>query len=558
MLAELHIENLAVIEQVSLRFESGFTVFTGETGAGKSIVIDAINLVLGQRVGKDLVRNGTQKAHVTALFAGISPQVEAVVSELGFESEEGSLILSREIFADGRTQARLMGRPITVTALKQLGELLLNIHGQHDNQMLLQTSKHLTMLDDYAGVQAELSAYQAAYQTFKSVSAKQRKLQLSQQEKQRQVEQLTRQIEDIEAISPTIGEDQTLERRLATMRSADQIRVALGTAYGLLSGDEQSTGAVDALRQTATLLESLVSATPQIKEMSEQAGSLQYELEELSVSMGRMLDTIDFSPAELEETEKRYYEIARLKKKYGEDLEQVLQALATAQQELSSLQQAEEQMEELSGQLDQAKKAVVATAADLTQARRRAGERFLTQTREALLFLDMPNVQMELQFEKGKYGPRGCDLLEILFSTNPGEPPRSIGKVASGGELSRMMLAVKSALSENDQIPTLIFDEVDVGVSGTSSQKIGLKLKQVAAHHQVICVTHSAQIAALSEHHFLIQKKTEADRTFTSVVSLSGSEKVREVARIMSTGEITPLLLANANAMVQAGEKGGT
>lgn len=558
MLSELYIENLAVIERLNVQLGEGFTVFTGETGAGKSIVIDALNLVLGQRINREMVRTGAAKAHVTAVFEQIPVRVHRRLSELGFETEESRLLISREIAADGRSQTRLMGRPVTVSALKEIGAMLINIHGQHDNQVLLQSSRHIDILDVYANALPLLTAYQTAYQTFTELKTRLQRLTMDEQQKARALEMLTYQIEEIDKADPKLGEEEALEQRVSAMRGADRIAASLSTVYGLLAGSDQLSGALDAVVQGCTLMQPLEGMLKPIDAITEKLVETRYELEDISEKIYDFVEKFEFDPLELDECEKRLDELTKLKRKYGASMHEVLAFREDAQVQLEQIQMSQQQKEDWTAQLQQAKADVIAAGTRLSEARKKAAQAFVTQTSEQLAFLDMPNITMKVQIEKGKYGLRGCDVVEILFSTNQGEEMRSISKIASGGELSRVMLAVKSVLARNDEIDTLIFDEIDVGVSGQSSQKIGLKLREVARHRQVLCVTHSAQIAALSQTHFLICKQTEQQRTYTTVTELCGEQKVREVARIMSTGEITPLLLKNARAMVEAGTSSPT
>lgn len=557
MLKELYIENLAVIEKVNITFQPGFTVFTGETGAGKSILIDAINLVLGQRSNKEIVRTGASKAVVSAVFSNLSRDVEERLEEFGFSSEEGELILSREITAEGKSSARMMGRPVTVSILRELGELLINIHGQHDNQILLSSDRHLDILDAYAANEELFLQYRKEYDGYTRLKKEYKQLSMDDGEKARQIDLLRYQADEIARVRPQIGEDEAVDSELAVIRNAAKISDHLSAVYGILYGyDEEQEGVYDALNQGEKLLAEIESFDPKLQSVSEQLRGVQYEVEDAAEKISDFLERFDFDPNRLEELEQRQDELYQLKRKYGSTIEEILDYYQKAEQKLGQIETSEERRNELAKQLEIQRKRVMETGNELSASRHRAAKKFVDQITAELRFLDMPNITMKVQIEKAKYGARGCDAVEFLFSTNLGEEMKSISKIASGGELSRIMLAIKSVLAEKDAIDTLIFDEIDTGVSGKSSQKIGLKLRQVAAHRQVLCVTHSAQIAALSQNHFLIEKKTAADRTYTQVISLSEEEKIREVARIMGTDHITDLMLQNAKEMVQQGKSG--
>lgn len=570
MLKTLYIENLAVIERMTVNFQMGLTVFTGETGAGKSILIDAINLVLGQRSSKDIVRTGTKKALVSAVFSDLSTECLSRLAEYGYEAENGEVLISREISADGKGSARLMGRPVTVGILRVLGASLINIHGQHDNQVLLNQENyidildayadqqhllkenHMDMLDAFADHQALLHEYQKEYNRYVKLKNEYKAISIDEQEKARKIDLYTYQVEEITAVNPQPQEDEQLEERLNTMRNAAKISGALNAAYAALYGLDGEGGCYDEVNNACTSLEEVADFHKDIRAVSEQLEGVQYEIEEAAQKLSAFLETIEFDQAELYAAEQRMDDLYNLKRKYGSTIEEILAYCETAQKELSSMQMSDQIQLELLQKLNEQKKAVMTLGHRLSDSRQRAGKRFAEQVKRELTFLDMPNVQLKVQFEKAKYGAKGCDEVEFLFSTNKGEEPKSISKIASGGELSRIMLAIKSVLAEKDEIGTLIFDEIDTGVSGPSAQKIGLKLKEVAQNRQVLCVTHSAQIAALAAHNFLIKKETDSERTFTKIIPLDEEGKIHEVARIMAADEITDLTLETARAMISA------
>lgn len=554
VLKELYIENLAVIERMNIMFEEGFTVFTGETGAGKSILIDAINLVLGQRASKDIVRTGTEKAVVSAIFTNIQKTVQQKLLDYGYESENEELLISREINKDGKSVARLMGRPVTVSILRELGALLINIHGQHDNQILLNNENHLDILDLYADTTIVFGQYQTEYRRYVSLKNEWKKISLDEQEKMRRIDLLRYQIDEISEIEPKENEDEQLEERLSVIRNSAKISQQLSSVYAMLYGYDEETGACDLLRESVDLLDETAVYHRSVSGFAEQLRNVQDGAEEVANKVSAFLETFDFNPNELDQLEQRLDDLTQLKRKYGTTLPEVMEFYRRAKKELEQIELSEERREELAEQLKQQKTKVMVAGKQLSDLRHQAAKQFVSQISNGLVFLDMPNVAMKIEFIKAKYGPKGCDMVEFLFSTNRGEEMRSLGKIASGGELSRIMLAIKSVLAEKDEVATLIFDEIDTGVSGKSSQKIGLKLRGVAKHRQVLCVTHSPQVAALAQHHMLIRKETQDDRTFTRVAPLNEDGRVAEVARIMGTDRVSDLMLDSAREMILQGK----
>lgn len=563
MLRELYVENLAVIEKATIRFLDGFTVFTGETGAGKSILIDAINLVLGQRSNKEVVRTGTDKAVVSALFSHLNCHVLQKLSDYGYEVENDEIVITREISTEGKSIARLMGRPITVSLLRELGADLVTVHGQHDNQILLTQERHIDILDSYADNQPFeqstdiLTRYQQEYDQFTKLKRQYQKVNLDEQQKARKLDLLTYQVEEIEAVNPKVGEDEQIEQSLNMMRNAQKISENLSAAYRALSGQEEVLGSYDLTNQAIGLLDEIADYNQNIQKVEEQLETVRYEMEEVTEKISDFLESLEYDPAVKEQLEQRFDEIHQLKRKYGNTIEEIVNYYQNAKSELQQIQHSDQLQEELLEQLNQQKAVVVKLGKELSQMRQKTARRFEQAVSQELAFLDMPNVVLKVEIEKAKYGIKGCDVVAFLFSTNLGETPKPLGKIASGGELSRIMLAIKSVLAQKDAVDTLIFDEIDTGVSGKSAQKIGKKLKSVSTVRQVLCVTHSAQIAALADEQFLISKQTQGERTYTNVMSLDTDGRIWEIARIMATDQITDLMLQNAREMLIAAKNNG-
>ncbi len=553
MLWELLIENLAVIEKADIRLESGLNVFTGETGAGKSIVIDAINAVLGQRTSRDIVRHGAEKASVTAHFTGVDGRAAEKLREFGYEAENGELVISREIFADAKSAARINGRPVTVGILKEVGGELINIHGQHDNQVLLAPERHIDILDRYGDFEPLLSEYGECYREVVRIKRELKHASSNEQDKAQRIDLLTYQIGEITDAGLVSGEEEQLELRRAEARNAAKIVQCLQSAYAVLYGEEGEGGAVDLTKIAAQQLSAAADYYEPAGEVYSRLDGAAAELDAAAESISALVDSFRFSQSDLDHMEARLDEIHKLKRKYGGTIDEILLYLDNARQELASLELSDQRIRELNEQAQKEYQRLLELADRVSRCRRQAAERFTASVTEELRFLDMPFVRLEVHQEQGKPGPRGRDTIEFLISANVGEPPKPIAKIASGGELSRIMLAIKNTLADKDEIPTLIFDEVDTGVSGRAAQKIGRKLKQAAAHRQILAVTHLAQIAALGDWQYLIKKENDGKRTFTSVTRLSDEERAHEVARIMSTDSITDLMLENAREMIRQG-----
>lgn len=549
MLSQLFIQNIAVIEKAQVAFEKGLNVFTGETGAGKSIVIDAINAVLGNRTSRDLVRTGAPKALVTALFEGIGDETKEQLLSMGFEPEEdGSLLLSREISADGKTSCKIGGRPSTVSILREVAQSLINIHGQHDNQSLLLPEQHLVYIDQFGKTAALLKEYRVEYAYYVELQRKLRQLQTDEREKAQRTDLLSYQINEISSAALFPDEEEELQSAKKRMQNSVKIIEALHIAHDLLQGTEESDGILSMLDQTQEQFQMLEVYYPQIK--SDRILDMRYELEEVRENLRDALSDAEMDPAELDRIEERLDLIFRLKRKYGGSVEEILAFKERAQQELDSIIHAEELQAKLEKEHGQSEARLIKLAKQLSEKRKSAAKQFEDQVCAELTFLDMPSVRFIVHAETGELDETGIDRMEFYISTNPGEPPKPIGKIASGGELSRIMLSLKNVIAEGDRVGTLIFDEVDTGVSGRAAQKIGRKLKQASAGRQIICVTHLAQVAAFADTHLLIAKTVRDGRTFTTVNALPQEERVQELARIMGGENLTPTVLASARELI--------
>lgn len=550
MLCELYIENLAVIEKTSITFGKGLNVFTGETGAGKSIVIDAINAVLGQRTSKEIVRHNTPKAIVSASFKDVCGSVLEKLKALGYEDENGELIISREISSDGKSVARIMGRPVTVGILKEIGTELINIHGQHDNQILLSIEKHIDILDKYGDFSSLLNEYYECYKSVVLIKREMKKISINEQEKEKKIDLLTYQIDEITEAQLKLGEDDQLEAIRTQVKNQAKILEGLQAAYNALSGYDDQSGAVELCKRASSFVEDVTDYYEPSNDILTKLEGLSVELEELSFDILKNIDGFELGEVSIDIIENRLDEIHKLKRKYGESIDEIFAFLEKAQSELEAIETSDKRIESLSAKGKKEYERLLVLAEKITQKRKQASDKFIKSITAELSFLDMPNVRLEVHRERVKPNLKGQDSIEFLISTNKGEPPKPIAKIASGGELSRIMLAIKNTLADKDEVYTLIFDEIDTGVSGRAAQKIGLKLDEAAKNRQIISVTHLAQIAALADHHFLIKKESDKKNTFTKVSELDYNGRIQEVARIMSTDKITDLMLKSAQEMI--------
>lgn len=546
MLSELYIENLAVIEKATIDFSDKLNVFTGETGAGKSILINGINAILGQRVTKDIVRTGTDKAVISALFTDIGDNVLQVLDELGISAEDGQLFLTREILSDGGSVARVNSRAVNVSVLKAIGETLVTIHGQHDNQILMAPERHIEILDSYAESEALIEDYHSSFRELQSIAKKINKIKTEQSKKEFRMAELADIVEEINTLNIHEGEDKEIEAELNISKNAVAISEALYMAKQLLSGDDDTDGAVEMTQRASKSVEGYTDIMTEISPIYDRLSSAAIEMEDISEEIGSLLDSLDIDPKRYDYLNQRSDELRRIMKKYGPELDDVLTTLENSQNELDELSGAEQSLDELNKEKERLLAEVSKKAKALSDHRKKAGERFVSQVTEELEFLNMPKVKLVVQQKTGKLTINGMDSIEFLISANLGEEPKPIAKIASGGELSRIMLALKNVIAEKDSIGTLIFDEIDTGVSGRAAQKIGIKLKQISRLRQVLCVTHLAQMAVMADNHLLIEKNIQGDRTVTTVRTLDHEQRKYEIARIMGGENITELMLENA------------
>ena len=549
MLQHLHIENMAVIEEADIDFDSGLNVLTGETGAGKSIIIDAINMVLGERSSRDLVRTGSDRAQVTALFDDLSPAVRDAVAAMGYETEEGQLLIRRRISADGKSQCYVGGVPVTVALLREIGRRLVNIHGQHDNQTLLSEDRQRDYLDILGGLEDQKAAYLVAYRRYGEIARRLKKLRIDEQDKLQRMDALQFQIGEIEQFDPRPGEERELSERRTQMRNAEKIVAALKQTAWAMEGDDQQPGALAAVQLAADALEKAGQYLPDMQPLAEKLQAIRYELEEAAADVDRVGETLRFDGAEQEEVESRLSTLRRLLSKYGPTEEDLLAHLEKARTEWAELESRDRSIADEEAQLAVAEEETRKAAACLSQARRDTADAFARQVMEQLAFLDMPGTRLQIAVEPTTLTAAGGDRVTFLISANRGEELRPLSRSASGGELSRIMLAIKSVMAGADDIDTLIFDEIDTGISGHAARRVGVKLRQTAENRQVLCVTHLAQIAAMADRHLCVSKAAAGDRTATRVAVLSVEEREQELSRIIS-GEVTAAGLAAARDLL--------
>lgn len=535
MLRELSIENLAVIEKASVEFGGSFNVFTGETGAGKSVIIGGINAVLGGRTTKDIVRSGAPKAVISALFDDISDRVKSKLSELGFAAEDGELVLMREITAEGKSSARINGRAATAAMLREVGELLVDIHGQHENRILMNTDNQRQILDSYGELSGALEEYRAEFRRFSKLSRRLKELQEENRNRELRTAQLTAIAEELAELNLTYGEGERLEEELQKLRSTAKIQGALFTANSMLNGEE-APGAVDLVRQSMSSLATAGAVLPEADTLFKRLETLLPELEDISSEAASMAFGIDDNEEREADLEDRVSAMKHACRKYNMDADQLVDYLEECRQELSQLSGLDGEIERLSEEKHGLAGKVKRMAEDISARRREASQKLSAEICEVLKFLNMPNVTLSFDVRPDKITINGMDEVEILISANAGEEPKPLNKTASGGELSRVMLAIKSVMAEGDDIPTMIFDEVDAGISGRTAAKVGIKLAQTAEKRQVLCITHLAQIAALAQTHMLIEKQTDDKRTYTRIIPLDHEGRKQELARIMDGG----------------------
>lgn len=550
MLSSLQIENVAVIQKAEVHFEPGLNVLTGETGAGKSILIDSINAILGNRTSKDLVRTGAAKAVIRAAFEQVPPAVLDKLEQSGYERSE-ALLLSREITAEGKSSCRINGMPATAAVLRDLCGGLININGQHDSVGLLNPAHHLGILDDYAQNRTVFQEYYTLYRKLVQVKRELDALITDEAEKQRKIDLLQYQVQEIEDAGLTAGEEQTLENRRKVLSNASAIRDRLAQSYALLSGSDDAAGAVDLLGEASNAVDAAAQLDPALTAAAGQLLDLYYNAKDVAADLIGRLDAYDTNDAELDEVEQRLDLLYRLKRKYGSTVEDVIAFGQKAREELDNIQHSQQRHDALQAEKLRLYAKAREKAEVLTQTRLKAFEELNTRISGTLDFLNMPGVRMTLCHTRGPLASHGQDSIEFYISTNPGEAPKPLTKIASGGELSRITLAIKNAMADKDAVPTVIYDEIDSGVSGKAAGRIGEVLRQSAQGHQILCITHTAQIAALADCHLLIQKNVSNERTYTEIHPLDENGRVEALARLISGDHLTELSRANAREMLQ-------
>ncbi len=553
MLSLLHIENIAVIQSADIQFDRGFNVLTGETGAGKSIVVDSIDAILGGRTSRDLIRTGAKAAVVTAQFVEVAPL--PWLEENGFRAENGELVLQRQIQQGGRNICRLNGKPISVSQMQELGRQLINIHGQHDGQQLLDPVSHLSYLDSFGETAPFLERFQSSYRLVADLSRQISRLQMDEAEKARRMDALDFQIRELERADLKPGEDEELSQRRQVLRNAGKLMDGLNESGFALSGGDESEGVLDLLDRAEGALRSLGRYSEELSGLADRLLETRYEIADVAEMVEQQRDALDVSPGELDQLEGRLDLIYRLRKKYGNTVEEMLAYLERCKAEREQIQYADDQIVRLEKKLDAALAETRQQGAALSDARKEAAERMQQRIQRELADLDMPKVRFQVDFapKEGQYhmDETGMDEVQFLMSANVGEDLKPIHKIASGGELARIMLALKNVLAENEDIATLVFDEVDTGVSGRAAQKVARKMSEVAAHKQVLCVTHLPQIAAMADVHFSVEKGERDGRTYTAVEQLTIQRRQQELARLSGGEEITDALLHSTGEMLE-------
>ena len=551
MLHNLKIENVAIIESADIVFENGLNIMTGETGAGKSIIIDSINAVLGERTSRELVRTGCNKASVSAVFKVENKRVSSVLDDLGIEQEsDGMLLISRSISTDGKNICRVNGMPVTVGMLKTLGRELINIHGQHDSQRLLDPESHYVFIDELAGNVGLLAEYRSKYNELVALRRKISSLVTDDEEKNRRIELLSYQINEIENAQLTIGEMDELRSTKVFYRNLEKIISAVNEAYMYLSGGDEAAGALQAVKMAAARLDTVSEFSKSIAENGRLMHDVSYQLEDMEDRLRSVLDELEYDPEYISQVEARLDYLNKLSRKYGADEEAMLAFCDKCKQEKSEIEFSDATLDELKSSEKELFEQVKSFAAELTACRKKTSIDFSEKVCSELSFLDMPGVLFEVLVNEVELNENGADSIEFLISPNAGENPKPLAKIASGGELSRIMLAIKNVLSDKDGIETLIFDEIDTGVSGRAAVKLGKKLKEVSKGRQVLCVTHLAQIACQADNHFEISKSSHDGKTFTTVTPLDRDGRIYELARIIGGENVTQTQLDMAEEML--------
>lgn len=553
MLESLKIENIAIVESAQLELSEGLNVLTGETGAGKSIIIDSLNAVLGERTSRELVRTGASNAKVTALFSNVNESVKAKLAQLGIDdTQDGTLLLQRSISIDGKNSCRVNGNPLTATMLKSIGRELINIHGQHDSQSLLSPETHYLYIDKLACNSEILNEYKAEFSRLNSLKKELNGLRMDEGEKSRRLDILNFQINELESADLRVGEREELSKQKRFYQNSEKVTNALRMAYEAIGGNDEEVGALSLIETAANNLETAGEYLAEISETAQGMRSISYDIEEYFEEVRSIFFSLEYDPQTLNEIEERLDMLYRLARKYGENEEEMLDFLEKTKDEADRIALSDERIIEIETEIKSAYKKALTLAEKLSESRRIAGEKFARDVKNELCFLDMPSVDFLVSQRKTELNSTGADSIEFLISANVGEVPKPIAKIASGGELSRIMLAIKNVLSDTDNIQTLIFDEIDTGVSGRAAQKIARKLRDVSKGRQVVCVTHLAQIAAQADNHIKISKSVHNDKTFTKVNNLDLQGRKIELARIISgLDDVTDLQLSTAAELLR-------
>lgn len=550
MLKTLNIENIAVIEKAEIEFSKGLNVLTGETGAGKSIVVDSINAILGERTSRELVRNGADYAFVSAFFDNVADNVIDKIKSFGFDADnDDGVLVTRKITANGKSVCKINGNSVTVSMLKEVGQLLVNIHGQHDSQALLNPDKHFEFIDMMCSDKSFLQSYKECFHKLITVRRKLKTVTIDEESKDKELELLDYQIKELTDADLKVGEREKLSKKKAIIENSESILNALSNTLYFLNGDDENQGAVSLINLGAKEV-SAVNNSSELENISARLYDTADNLEEIKDLISTQLSQLEFDESEREKVEERLDLLYRLSLKYGNTEEEMLAFLDSAEKKRNSILYNDEELEKLTVQYDEYLEKAVELAEKLSNERKKTAKKFEKAVKEQLEFLDMSKISFEVNFDRGNLSSNGYDKIEFLIATNAGECAKPLAKIASGGELSRIMLAIKSIIAYNDTIGTLIFDEIDTGVSGRASRKIGLRLKSVSKNAQVLCVTHSAQIASVADEHYLIKKSVNNNRTYTSVTALDFDGRKHELARIMGGLEITDNMLKSAEELL--------
>ena len=556
MLTTLYIENIAVIEKTSIDFSQGLNVLTGETGAGKSIIIDSINAIMGQRTSKELVRTGAKTALVTAQFDDVNDTVKAKLKELGYDNEDDdTLILQRSISAAGKSTCKINARPASVTVLKEVAKNLINIHGQHESYELFSPDTHIDYIDSFGELNSELDDYREKYKKYKALKKQLNEANSDESARLHEIDLLTYQTTELFNADVQPDEIEQLENERIVLMNSEKIFTLLNDARELLDGDERTAGGVESVESAMNYIQRAASLNGEYESISESITDVYYNLRDCIEAISDAADSVESDPQRLEEIDERLDLLNRLTRKYGCECNELPSLAEKMQTRLEELLSYDKNRDQLEMDYKEAENNALVAAQKLSEIRKKTAKVFSERVREEMSFLNMPNVQIVTQFENTDFYEKGTDKIEFLISANPGEPPRPVAKIASGGELSRMMLAIKTVLASTDDIDTLIFDEVDTGISGSAAQKVGMKLKEVSKSSQVLCVTHQAQLAALADAHYLISKQVEDGRTFTQVKLLDFDGRKHELARIIGGVSITDAALAHAESMLKESEE---